>query len=128
MIQLLPHLKILLAIHPVDFRRGIESLVAMCRDYLSSDPFSGTLFVFRNKGSTSIKLLVYDGQGFWLCQKRLSSGRFLFWPSSDEHLHPLAAHQLSVLLYNGNPLDSNFPPFWRPISPDYAASAATPAL
>jgi len=37
---------------------------------------SGTVFVFRNRRRTAIKALVYDGQGFWLCHKRLSSGRF----------------------------------------------------
>ena len=70
MIQLLPQMKILVATKHVDFRRSIDSLVAYARGPLEQDPFSGTLFVFRNKSGTSIKLLAYDGQGFWLCQKR----------------------------------------------------------
>jgi len=60
MIQLVPQLKILLAYQPVDFRKGIDSLVALCKGPLDQDPFSGTLFVFRNRSGTALKLLVYD--------------------------------------------------------------------
>jgi transposase len=38
---------------------------------LKQDPFSGWVFVFRNRPATALKALVYDGQGFWLCHKRL---------------------------------------------------------
>jgi transposase len=60
MIQLVPQLKILLAFEPVDFRKGIDSLAAVCKLRLEQDPFSGTLFVFRNRSGTALKLLVYD--------------------------------------------------------------------
>lgn len=46
---------------------------------MKADPFSGCLFVFRNRRATAIKALVYDGQGYWLLHKRLSAGRFRFW-------------------------------------------------
>lgn len=72
MIQITPQMKIYLAVHPIDFRKGIGKLSGLCRTILNEDPFRGQLFVFRNKDGTSIKLLVYDGQGFWLFQKRLS--------------------------------------------------------
>jgi transposase len=117
MIQLLPHLRILLAFEPVDFRKGIDSLVALCKNSLDEDPFSGTLFVFRNRSSTSLKLLVYDGQGFWLCLKRFSQGRLRWWPSdSDSPLHPLEAQQLSVLIYNGLPQQADFLQPWRKLA------------
>ncbi|MBA3440938.1 MAG: IS66 family insertion sequence element accessory protein TnpB [Pyrinomonadaceae bacterium] len=60
MIQLPPQLQILLAYEPVDFRQGIDRLAALCRHKLDHDPFSGTLFLFRNRRATAIKLLVYD--------------------------------------------------------------------
>jgi len=95
---------ILLATEAVDFRKGIDGLAAVCRKVLEADPFSGYLFVFANKGKTSIKILVYDGQGFWLCQKRLSKGRFGFWPAvSGSKNSTLEAHQLAALIYNENP-------------------------
>ncbi len=67
MIQITPQMRIFLAIEPVDFRKGIDGLAAVCRSTLEADPFSGALFVFRNRRSTAIRVLVYDGQGFWLC-------------------------------------------------------------
>ena len=60
MIQLVPQLKILLAVEPVDFRKGIDTLAAVCRQRLAQDPLSGALFVFRNRSGTALKMLVYD--------------------------------------------------------------------
>jgi transposase len=117
MIQLSPHLKVLVAIKAVDFRKGIPSLIALCKSEFEHDPFSGTLFVFRNRSGTSIKLLVYDSQGFWLCQKRFSEGRINWWPKDeDAKLHPLLAQQLSVLIYNGNPLKADFAKEWKRVA------------
>lgn len=118
MIQLTPQMRILVCVEPVDFRRGIDGLSRLCRQVLGSDPFSGTVFVFRSKRATSIRVLAYDGQGFWLCQKRLSQGRFRFWPARNgETGHPLLAHQLQVLLAGGDPAATRGAPQWRPITP-----------
>jgi transposase len=103
MIAITPHMRILAATGPVDFRKGIDSLAAVCKKVLLSDPFCGYLFVFVNGKKTSIKILVYDGQGFWLCQKRLSKGRFCFWPDSGGNSLALEANQLISLIYNGSP-------------------------
>ena len=65
MIQLTPQMRVLVAIEPVDFRRGVDGLAQQCRAALAEDPFSGAVFVFRNRQRTAVKLLVYDGQGFW---------------------------------------------------------------
>ena len=93
MIQITPQMRILVAVEPVDFRRGIDGLAQVCRETLAADPFSGTVFVFRGRTGTSIKLLTFDGQGYWLCQKRLSKGRFRWWPgkagSRSAPLHSL---------------------------------------
>jgi len=80
MLQITPQMRILVAVEAVDFRKGIDSLAELCRAKLNTDPFSGCLFVFRSRRATSIKVLVYDGQGFWLATKRLSKGRFRWWP------------------------------------------------
>ena len=84
MLQITPQMKILVAVEPADFRKGIDGLVRLCKDSLQQDPFAGAVFVFRNRRGTAVKVLVYDGQGFWLCQKRLSENRFRWWPSSDD--------------------------------------------
>ncbi len=78
MLQITPQHRLLLATEPVDFRKGIDGLKAICRQQLCDDPFSGTIFAFCNKTKTSVKLLVYDATGFWLCQKRFSKGK-LAW-------------------------------------------------
>jgi transposase len=115
-IQLVPHMHIRLAVAPVDFRKGIDSLVALCRAHWQQDPLDGTLFVFRNRTGTAVKLLVYDGQGFWLCLKRFSQGHLQGWPAADtDALQPLAAQQLLVLLYNGQPHAAAFADDWRPL-------------
>ncbi len=84
MIQITPQMRILLAVEPVDFRKGIDGLVTVCRAALATDPLAGALFVFRSRRRHALKLLTYDGQGFWLCQKRLSAGRFAWWPSGRD--------------------------------------------
>jgi transposase len=70
MLQLAPPSRIFLAIQPVDFRKGIASLAAVCRQLLHEHPLSGAVFVLRNRSATALKILFYDGQGFWLCMKR----------------------------------------------------------
>lgn len=117
MIQLVPQLKVLLAVDPVDFRKGIDTLAHVCRDRLAQDPLSGALFVFRNRSGTALKLLVYDGSGYWLCLKRFSQGKLRWWPASHtDPLHPLAAHQLSVLLYHGHPELARFAESWHKLA------------
>ena len=81
------------------------------------DPLSGALFVFRNRSGTALKLLVYDGSGYWLCLKRFSQGKLRWWPASHtDPLHPLAAHQLSVLLYHGHPELARFAESWHKLA------------
>lgn len=65
MIQLIPQLRILLACKPIDFRNGIDGLAALCKRELEEDPFSGALFDFRNRRGSALKLLCYDGLGFF---------------------------------------------------------------
>ena len=117
MIAVMPQMRLLVAVEPVDFRNGIDGLVAVCRQRLSADPMSGAVFVFGSRNRKSIKILVYDGQGFLLCQKRLSSGRFNWWPEGGEGPSlRLEAHQLQLLLWNGDPAHANTAPLWRPLA------------
>ena len=118
MLQITPQMKILVAVEPADFRRGIDALARLCQETLQHDPFVGTVFVFRNRKATSLKVLMYDGQGFWLCQKRLSQGRVPWWPAAAEgSARRLAAHQLAVLLWAGDPTQTGAAADWRPVGP-----------
>jgi transposase len=57
MLQITQQMKILVAIEPADFRKGIDGLVRLCKDSLQQDPFEGAVFVFRNRRGTAIKVL-----------------------------------------------------------------------
>src|SRR5947208_3429584 len=116
MLQITPHHRLLLAVGYVDFRCGIDGLAAICRQVLDEDPFRGTVFVFTNRSRSSIKILLYDGGGFWLCQKRFSCGRLAWWPSSQEtSSFSITPGQLQILFSQGNPSNIHVPPDWRSV-------------
>ncbi len=126
MIAITPHMKVWVAVDPVDFRYGIDGLARICREMLSSDPFCGAVFIFRNRRGTSLRALAYDGQGFWLCYKRLSAGKFRWWPTGSEQTPTvgLEAHELAVLLRAGDPTATRAAPPWRPIAGGHATGSA----
>ena len=76
MLQINATTGIALAINPVDFRKGIDTLAAYCLKQVGIDPFSGRLFAFRNRAGTAVKLLIYDGNGFCLCHKGLLQSKY----------------------------------------------------
>jgi transposase len=113
MIQLTPQPRIFLATRPVDVRKGIDRLAAVCRQVLGDNPLEGAIYVFRNRSGTALKLLRYDGQGYWLCLKRLSKGRFAWWPQSADARVPLSARELMLVLWSGNPELAQMAQDWR---------------
>lgn len=121
MLSLSPSQRILLAVNAVDFRKGIDGLIGLCRQQLGENPLLGTLFVFTNRRRTALKLLIYDGQGFYLILKRFSQGRLRWWPDGDQPCHQLAARELAILLWNGHPQQAKWAPLWRPLLPTPAA-------
>lgn len=72
--------------------------------------------MFRNRRGTPLKLLCCDGQGFWLCQKRLSQGRLKWWPSSAHVSEQLSARELQILLCNGNPKALELAEDWQRVA------------
>ena len=112
MIQVSPRDKIFIAIKPVDFRIGIDSAILLSKK-LKAEPFSGAFFVFINKRKSSIKILAYDGQGMWLMQKRLSVGRFTWWPSSESELAVIDPKNFIILLFNGDTKTLTAQKNWR---------------
>ena len=124
MLQITPQQIILLAVKPVDFRKGIESLAAVCQSQLQEDPFSGKLFVFTNRSRRAVKIIVYDGQGFWLCLKRFSQGKLAWWPQPGESYCEVLANELQILLYQGYPQKAHCSPQWRRLHPIKPPSGA----
>src|SRR3989440_7640856 len=112
-IQITPQMRILVAIEAVDGRKGIDSLARLCQEKLAEDPFSGCVFVFRSRSGTAIRLLSYDGQGYWLAQKRLSKGRFVWWPEATGPAKPLEAYEAQLLMAAGDFSRVRAAPMWR---------------
>jgi transposase len=89
----------------------------MCRRELGQEPYDGAIFVFRNRPGTAIKILTFDGIGYYLVLRRFSHGTLCWWPKkSSEPLTKLAAQQLQILLYQGNPETAQFAPEWRKLT------------
>ncbi len=92
-----PGSRIWLAAVPVDMRLGFDGLAAKVQGVLAADPFCGHAFVFRNRRGDRLKLLLWDGLGFWLIYRRLDRGR-LHWPRADAGAVELSAAQWAMLV------------------------------
>ncbi|MDR9777423.1 IS66 family insertion sequence element accessory protein TnpB [Rhizobium hidalgonense] len=88
--------KVFLASHPVDFRKGPDSLLALVRD-AGSNPFNGSLYVFRAKRADRIKIAWWDGSGVCLYSKRLEKNQFV-WPKIGHARVQLNHAQLMALV------------------------------
>lgn len=108
MLSITSHHRIFLAVKHIDFRHGLDSLKALCQRVLGEDPFSGYWFVFANRAKTAVKIIVYDGIGFWFIVRRFSKGRLGFWPTNEDSSVMLNATQLQILLNQGKPESIRF--------------------
>lgn len=118
MIQVPAQASVFVMHEPVSFRNGIDGMAGLARVVLGEEPLSGALFVFRNRGRHMLRILFYDGGGFWLCTRRLSKGTFTNWPTSDggQACSPLLARDLQVLIWGGDPSRCSFPELWRKVA------------
>ena len=72
-----------IAVEPVDMRRGIDGLSLIVQQALGYSPCTGSAFIFHNRPGNRLKLLLWDANGVWLCQRRLHEGSFV-WPKATE--------------------------------------------
>jgi transposase len=97
MIGIPPGVRILIAMRPVDFRKGADSLAALAKEAFGQDPFAGTVLVFRAKRADRVKIVAWDGNGLVMLWKRLDQGAFK-WPPVADGMMRLTSAQLSALL------------------------------
>ncbi len=91
--------RIFLCTRNADMRKSFDGLAQMVREFLSADPLSGHLFVFRNKRGDRVKLLYWDSDGLAIWYKRLEEGTFRFpvAPAAGQEVEIRAA-DLTMLL------------------------------
>lgn len=89
--------RVMVALKPVDFRKGMDGLAALVREELKADPFGGIIYVFRAKRANRLKLVFWDGTGLVLVSKRLDDGKFK-WPKLAEDTMRLTPGQFTALL------------------------------
>ena len=119
MIQFPANANVIVMHEPISFRNGIDGTAGIARRVLQSEPMDGAFFIFRNKLGHMLRILYFDGSGFWLCTKRLSTGRFTAaWPKGDGTAvcSSLLARELQILIWGGNPHSCHFPDLWRRVA------------
>ena len=90
--------RVYLACGKTDMRKSIDGLAAIVEGSFSLNPFDEAMFVFCNGNRDRVKILEWDGNGFWLYFKRLEKGRFR-WPAAcDEATISLSSEELNILL------------------------------
>jgi transposase len=94
-----PLVRIYVAAGATDLRLGFDGLVGAAREVLLHEPLNGHLFVFGNARRTRVKVLYWDGTGFWIMAKRLERGTFA-WPRAEPGTCclTLRAEELTMLL------------------------------
>lgn len=90
--------KVYLACGKTDMRKSNNGLASIVESSFHLDPFSEAIFVFCNRNRDRIKILEWDGDGFWLYFKRLENGRFRWPGEGGEATMSLSPEELQILL------------------------------
>ena len=90
--------KVYLACGATDMRKAINGLAALVEGNFKLDPFKEAVFAFCNRERNRVKILEWDGDGFWLYLKRLEKGHFRWPKPGNEATMDLKGEELSCLL------------------------------
>tara|TARA_B100001964_G_C13821489_1_gene417508 strand:- start:96 stop:482 length:387 start_codon:yes stop_codon:yes gene_type:complete len=82
---------------PIDFRKQTVGLMMLVSDVMKKDPVKDGVYVFRNKKADRVKLLWWDGTGFWMCYKILETGKLMF-PTDESGILKITQEQCQWLL------------------------------
>jgi transposase len=90
--------RVYLACGATDMRKSINGLSAIVEGSFKLDPFEAAVFVFCNRARDRVKILEWDGDGFWLYFKRLEKGHFRWPAAGEEATMSLTSEELNILL------------------------------
>jgi transposase len=108
-----PTARVYVAPGVTDMRKSFDTLAGVVRDVVGEDPLSGHLFVFCNRRRNRIKILAWDGSGFWIFAKRLEKGTFS-WPDVEPGKKAvLGAAELTLILNGIDVRDARTRQWWR---------------
>jgi transposase len=98
-----------------DLRKAVNGLSVLIQEQMKEDPFSGSVYLFCNKGRKLLKAVWWDKTGFWLSQKRLEKEKFP-WPERAAEVEELSAEQLGMLLEGIDFWKAHKPVYYRRVS------------
>lgn len=126
MLTLPPAVRIHLATQPIDIRKSFDGLSGAVREILSEDPFSGHLFIFRNKRGDMVKLIWWSRGGFTILYKRLEKGTFHLPKQIDRDVRAVIIDsvELSLMLEGIELQQMRRRPRWNPQARDVISSRA----
>jgi transposase len=101
-----------LATGPTDLRKGFNGLYGLIQSRWSRDPLGGEVFVFCNRKRDTLKIFFWEGDGLWVCAKRLEKGSFR-WPTAGEASVSMSGAQLQLLLSGIDLAGSKRRDWWR---------------
>jgi len=102
----LPQLQFFMYCEPTDMRKSFDGLFGLVSTAIQADPLSGDVYVFMNKRRDRLKLLVWDGDGFWIFYKRLEKGTFQMPPHTKEFSSLRVRYEDLLLITRGIDLGS----------------------
>jgi len=116
MLSLPPSVRLFLATHPVDGRKGVDSLMVIVRDVFGQDPLSGHLFIFFSMRRDRVRIVYWDRNGFASWSKRLERGRFkpTFFEDKAIAANAIEAAELALILEGIDLAGARRRPRWQP--------------
>ena len=108
MLKLCDDISIMLAIEPVDFRKGARSLLALCKEHYKQSVEQNIWYVFTNRRYIAIKILCIDDSGCWLATKYFDKGKLAFWPTSSTEMTEISSEQLQLIAAQKHPISANY--------------------
>jgi transposase len=92
------NVRVFACVEPIDLRKGFDGLYGLVHSALKSDPLSGDLFLFVNRSRNGCKVLVWDGTGLCIFQKRLERGRFAELRARDGGTVTMTTTELALFI------------------------------
>jgi len=89
--------QVMIMVQPVDMRLGVDGLSSLVQQALNASACDGRLYLFRNRAGNRLKALCWDGNGVWLCQRRLHQGKF-HWVKQGDAGMVLTSAQFEALV------------------------------